>query len=263
MTERLRYLLLGLLLGLPMCVPAAEPFDPFAASGIEARPGARVPAGLMFQDRQGRRVQLDTLLGGRPTLLLPVYFNCPNVCGAQLAGLMQMLDGLDYRLGDDYRLVVYSFDPRETPADARDELQRLARRWPALAGSADVHLLTAADDAAARLSAALGFRYRYDEALGQYAHVSAIAALTPEGRLSRWIYGLGYQPQDLRLALTEAGGGRIGSFSEQLLLLCYHYDPKVGGYDSLVVGALQVGGCVTVLLLAAFIVISLRRERRG
>jgi protein SCO1/2 len=248
--------------GLWLACAQAAPFDPFAASGIAPRPGARVPEQLTFTDQHDQRVRLGELFGKRPVLLVPVYFRCPNVCGAQLAGLFQMLDNLRYRAGRDFELVVFSFDPRETAADARAELARLRQRWPALADSPAVHLLTGPQDASRPLAEALGFHYRYDPAIGQYAHVSAVAALTADGRLSRWLYGLGYQPDDLRLALTEAGEGRLGTFAEQLLLLCYHYDPKLGGYDTLVIRALQVGGCATVLGLALFVFASLRGERR-
>ena len=258
-----RLLLAVLLLFVSPLSYAEPPFDPFEVSGIEARPGAQVPLDLRFTDQQGRQRRLAELFGKRPVLLLPLYYTCPNVCGSQLASLLQMLDGLPYRAGEDYELVAFSFKPDETPADARTEQAKLARRWPALADSPGVHLLTGSAAASSALAEALGFRYAYDEKSGEYAHVTAVAALSRDGRLSRWLYGLGYQPDDLRLALLEAGQGRVGDFTDQLLLLCYHYDPKTGGYSSLVIEALQLGGGATVLLLGGFILFNLRRERGG
>jgi protein SCO1/2 len=112
------------------------------------------------------------------------------------------------------------------------------------------------------MAAALGFGYRFDEQLQQYAHSSAVAVITGDGRLSRWLYGLGYQPEDLRLALTEAGQGKLGELKEQLLLLCYHYDPQSGTYSSRIIGLLQVAGSATVLVLGGFIFLALRRDKR-
>lgn len=260
--NRLALWLVLLLLELQSALVASAPFDPFSNSGIEQKAGAQAPLSLRLKDQTDRIVTLGQLLHDRPALLVPVYFRCPNVCGTQLSALFQMLDGLDYRPGTDFEVIVYSFDPRETPDDARAERERLARRWPDLAHSPAVHLLTSDGGSSRTLSEALGYGYRYDPQRQQYAHVSAIATLTADGRLSRWLYGLGYQRDDLRLALTEAGQGRIGDLGDQVLLLCYHYDPQTGAYSSVVVRALQVGGGATVLLLGGFIALSLRRERR-
>ncbi|MBK3757377.1 SCO family protein [Stutzerimonas frequens] len=259
MTTRL--LLAAWLLMLGLIAHADEPFDPFAAAGIDARPGAQVPLDTRFTDDSGTPVTLGDLLDGRPAVLVPVYYNCPNVCGTQLASLFNLLSAVPFELGRDYVLIVYSFDPRETPADARAERDRLARRWPRLAGSDAVHLLTGPETSSGRVSEALGFRYRWDAQIDEYAHASAVAALSPAGVLVQWLYGLGYQPNDLRLALTEAGEGQVGDFSDQLLLLCYHYNPRTGGYDNWVIGALQIAGTGTAALLLGFIGLSLWRER--
>lgn len=254
---------LGLLAALPVGA-ASEPFDPIAAVGIDtARQGDPVPADSRFVDQTGRAVRLGDLLDGRPVLLVPVYYRCPNVCGPALATLFNMLATLPYQAGQDYQVIAFSFDPKETPDDARAEQAKLAKRWPALARATGVHYLTGDAANSAALAAAIGFRYRYDPAIQQYAHASAVAVLTGDGRLSRWLYGLGYQPTDLRLGLTEAGQGRLGGVTEQLLLLCYHYNPQSGTYNSLVIHLLQVGGVGTALGLALFIGVTLRRERHG
>lgn len=255
---------LVLLAGALLCGPvrAAEPFDPFAAAGIEPEPDARVPLALDFTDDRGQRVTLAELFDGRPVILAPVYYRCRNVCGTQLASLFNLLSALRLELGRDYTVVAFSFDPREEPADARAERARLRKRWPQLADSRHVHFLTGSAASSAALSAAIGFRYRWDPGTEEYAHISALAILGAGGRLARWLYGLGYQPDDLRLALTDAGEGRVGSLGDRLLLLCYHYDPQRGGYDNRVIGALQVGGLGTALALGGFIGVSLWRERR-
>ncbi|WP_434457510.1 SCO family protein [Stutzerimonas urumqiensis] len=256
------WLFVSLLLVLAVPAHAAEPFDPFDAAGIDPRPGAQLPLDVPFTNDRGESVTLGELLDGRPAVLVPVYFNCPNVCGAQLASLFNLLGAVPFALGEDYVVIAYSFDPRETPAYARAERDKLARRWPALANSDAVHLLTGPETASRAVSDALGFRYRWDQAIQEYAHASAIATLSPDGRLVQWLYGLGYQPNDLRLALTDAGEGQVGDFADQLLLLCYHYNPRTGGYDNWVIGALQIGGTGTAAALLGFIGLSLWRERK-
>lgn len=254
---------LALLCLLPMALLRAEPlFDPFAAAAIEQKPGAQVPLDASFTDHDGRRVSLGDLLDGRPVVLAPVYFTCPNVCGAQLSSLFNLLSALPFEVGRDFDVIAFSFHPGETPADARAERDKLLARWPQLVGSPGVHFLTGPASSSAALAEAIGFRFRWDPEVEQYAHVSAIATLSPGGRLTRWLYGLGYQPDDLRLALTDAGEGKVGSLGDQLLLLCYHYNPRLGGYDNMVVAALQVGGSATVLALLGFIGVSLWRDRR-
>ncbi|WP_437422774.1 SCO family protein [Stutzerimonas chloritidismutans] len=255
-------------------VMAEAPFDPFAAAGIEQKPGAQVPLGLRFVDASGDRVVLGDLLGQRPVILAPVYYRCPNVCGAQLASLFNLLSALSFELGKDYEVIAFSIDPRETPADAEAERAKLRKRWPQLVDSPHVHFLSEvapasqpepnpAHPAAGRaLAEAVGFAYSWDPEIGEFAHASAIATLSPDGKLVRWLYGLGYQPDDMRLALTDAGEGKVGSLGDQLLLLCYHYNPRTGGYDNLVIGALQVGGIGTTLALGGFIGFTLWRERR-
>ena len=264
---------------------AEAPFDPFASAGIEQKPGSQVPLDLRFRDDDGKLVSLGELIAERPVILAPVYYRCPNVCGAQLASLFNLLTALSFKVGEDYEVIAFSFDPRETPADAQAERAKLRERWPQLADSPHVHFLTDSvpteqasnnptnpgtaatpipqQSSGAALAEAIGFRYRWDPDIQEYAHASAIATLSPVGKLVRWLYGLGYQPDDMRLALTDAGEGRFGSLGDQLLLLCYHYNPRTGGYDNLVIGALQVGGIGTTLVLGGFIGLTLWRERRN
>ncbi|AZE67161.1 SCO family protein [Pseudomonas synxantha] len=242
----------------------AQGFDPFAAAGIDSsRVGSPLALDSRFTDQQGRSVRLGDLLKGQPTLLVPLYFRCPNVCGAALTTLFSQLANQPYRLGRDFQVIAFSFDPREDPSAAREELAKLSQHWPTLANAAGLHLLTGDAAASHALADSIGFGYRFDPGQQQYAHSSAVAVVTADGRLSRWLYGLGYQASDLRLALTEAGQGKLGAIKEQLLLLCYHYDPQSGTYSSRIILLLQVAGTATVLLLGLFIAVTVRRERRG
>jgi protein SCO1/2 len=252
-----------LLLGVPLAAVAAAPFNPFAAAGIDSRQvGTQLPRDLRFVDQQGQSLRFGELLDQRPVLLMPVYYRCPNVCGAALSALFSQLQNVPYQLGRDYQVIAFSFDPREATDAAQQELNKLVQHWPTLAQNPALHLLTGTAENNAALVGALGFGYSFDELQQQYAHSSAVAVITGDGRLSRWLYGLGYQASDLRLALIEAGQGRIGALKEQLLLLCFHYDPASGTYSSRVIMLLQILGVGTVLALGLFIGSAVYRERR-
>jgi protein SCO1/2 len=257
-------LALLLLCSMALQTCAAQAFDPFSSAAIDiARVGKPVALDVHLTDQQGRAVRLGDLLRGQPALLVPLYYRCPNVCGAALSTLFSQLANQPYRLGRDFQVIAFSFDPREDAGAAREELRKLSQHWPSLATEPGLHLLTGDAAASQALTRSLGFGYRLDEQLGQYAHSSAVAVVTGDGRLSRWLYGLGYQADDLRLALTEAGQGRLGALREQLLLLCYHYDPQSGTYSSRIIYLLQVAGIGTVMVLGLFIFLALRRDRRG
>jgi protein SCO1/2 len=256
-------LMLALLWLMTLQSSAAQTFDPFSAAGIDpARVGEHLALDARFTDQHDRSVRLGDLLNGKPALLVPLYYRCPNVCGAALSTLFSQLANQPYRVGRDFKVIAFSFDPREDASAAREELAKLSQHWPTLANESGLHLLTGDAVASQALARSVGFDYRYDDQQQQYAHSSAVAVVTGDGRLSRWLYGLGYQADDLRLALTEAGQGKLGALKEQLLLLCYHYDPQSGTYNSRIILMLQVAGVATVLVLGLFILRALRRERR-
>lgn len=235
-------------------------FDPFQAAGIDPTPGAPVPGEARFVDAAGVTVRLgDLFTGERPVLLAPVYYTCPNICGATLAGLFGALGAMPLVPGDDYLVVALSFDPKEGPAEARDARTRAVEH---LGTSEGVRFLTGGPEAIEAVTRALGFRFAWDPDLGQYAHAAAVVALTPDGRQGPWIYGLWPKPTDLRLALVEAGRGTAGRVTDRLLLLCYAYDPTTGQYGGLIRRVLQGGGIATVLGLGGFVVLALRSERR-
>lgn len=241
---------------------ADRPFDPFAAAGIEARPGAAVPAEAVLRDADGRSLRLGGLLGERPVILAPVYYNCPNLCGITLAALLDAVAALPWRPGDGFDLVALSIDPREGPAEATAARRAALDRLPQAGAGARLHFLTGSAQAVAAVTDAIGFRYAWDPELRQYAHEAAIAVLTPDGRVARWLSGLDPRPLDLRLALVEAGQGKLGSAADRALLLCYHYDPKTGRYSGLVQAGLQAGGAATLLGLGSYVALALLRERR-
>ena len=252
--------LLALLFILLNCGPAMA-FDPFASAGIDERHGAKLPLDLPFTDEIGTSVTLGALDGGKPILLAPVLHKCPNICGVTLSGLADAIAAQGFRPGTDFIVVAFGIDPEEGPADAATSLAELHRAHPKLS-AVGVHALTGTAANIRAVTDALGYRYGWDKSIGQYAHIAAVAVLTPDGRLSRWLYGLAPDPTDLKLALTEAGRGQLGDWRDQLLLLCYHYDPKTGRYGPAIWAALRFAGGATAALLLGLVAFAFLREGR-
>ncbi|HWL69537.1 MAG TPA: SCO family protein [Geminicoccus sp.] len=254
----IRAVLLLVLVLLPL---PATGFDPFTRTGIDRRPDAVVPVDRPFRDEAGRTVTLRALARSRPILLAPVLHACPNICGVTLAGLAQAIRAQSFRPGRDFTVIAFGIDPAEGPVQAAAQLADLRQAFPGVTAQG-FHALTGGAAEVAAVTDALGYRYAWDDDISQYAHIAAIALLTPDGRLSRWLYGLTPDPTDLRLALTEAGEGRIGGWADQLLLLCYHYDPQAGRYGPVIWTVLRIAGVGTALAGIGLIGRSLLRERR-
>lgn len=253
-------LILALLAGAPALADGIA--DPFAVARVVLKPGAPLPGQARFRDETGRTVALRDYFGRTPLIVAPVDYKCPNLCGTTLADLFARLSEIPFRPGRDFQVLAVGLAPGETPQDAaraRTEALR-AYRGPQ-AGNA-VHFLTGTEQSVAAVAQAIGFRYRWDPELAQYAHPAGFATATADGRVGRWFNALQYSAADLRLGLTEAGGGQVGGWADQLILLCYHYDPKTGRYDGLVNTILRLVGGVTVASLALFILALSRRERR-
>jgi protein SCO1/2 len=236
--------------------------DAFKAAGIDRKPDAHVPLDLAFKDEAGNDTTLRRLSGGRPLLLTPVQHHCPNICGVTLAGLLQAVGAQSLRPGADFALVAFGIDPKEGPREAADMLGRLQAQFPGFPRGA-IHGLTGRAADVAAVTDALGYRYAWDPELGQYDHVAATAVLTADGRVARWLYGVTPEPEDVKLALTEAGQGKVGRWTDQLLLLCYHYDPVTGRYSSVIWLALRIFAAVTLAGLAIVIGRAIHRERHA
>jgi protein SCO1 len=224
--------------------------------------GVQVPLDLPFRDETGRPVQLSQYFNGRPVVLALVYYECPMLCTQALNGLVKALKVLALEPGRDYNIVTVSFNPRETPAQAaekKDHYLQLLKK----PGAADGwHFLTGDETAIRLLTDTVGFHYVYDELTKQYAHPTGMIVLTPEGKTSKYVYGIDYGPRDLRLALVEASDHKVGTPVDRLLLYCYHYDPTTGKYGLVLMNVLRLAGALTVVCIGGFILIMRRREKR-
>jgi protein SCO1/2 len=241
--------------------------DPIAGkAGIEQRLNAQIPLDLPLRDEQGEPVSLKRYFDGKPVLLALVYYNCDRVCPLVLEGLARSLRPLDFQAGADYRVIAVSIDPTEGAKLASEKKARLTKLHSRPGAERGWHLLTADSQSIDALARATGFRYTAREsknAAERFIHAPATVVITPEGKIARYFYGFDYPPRELRLSLVEASANRIGTPLDQLLLLCYAYDPSQGRYTLSILNVLRVSSAATLLVLGGFLAVALRRERRG
>jgi protein SCO1/2 len=243
---------------------SAHDEDPKTPVSLEQQLGAQVPLDVVFTDDDGRSALLRDYFNGVPVILALVYYDCPQVCPLVLEGLARSLRPLNFSAGEQYRVLAVSIDPRETAKVAADKRRSvLGSTRPETA--AGWHFLTGLEPAIATVAEAVGFRYRKNEKsdAGTYVHPTGIMILTPDGKISRYLYGFDFPPRDLRLSLIEASGGRIGSPVDQLLLLCYEYDPRTGKYTMTILNILRMSGIATIVALGGGLALLFRRERCG
>jgi protein SCO1 len=227
--------------------------------GIEQRLNEQIPSELTFHDESGKTVRLADYFGKKPVILNLVYFQCPMLCSEVLSGMTSALTILKFDVGKEFDIITVSIDPRDTPTMATEKKAGLLKRYHRAGAEQGWHFLTGDQANITALAKAAGFGYEYDQSTGQFAHATAIMILTPEGKISRYLYGVEYPPKDLRLGLVEASENKIGSVVDQVLLYCYHYDPATGKYGAIVMNILRLAGVVTILILGAFMLVMFRR----
>ena len=231
--------------------------------GIEQNLNAPLPLDLTFVNEDGRAVALREYFDKKPVVLAFVYYECPMLCTQILNGLLESVRVVNFNIGEQYEVLTVSFDPGETSKLAAEKKKVYLRQYDRAGAEKGWHFLTGDSSAIRALTQAAGFHYRYDPATDQFAHASGILVLTPQGKISKYFYGVEYSPRDLRFALVEASQNKIGSPVDHLLLYCFHSDPLTGKYSFVVINALRVAGIATVLSLATFMLIMFRRDRVG
>jgi protein SCO1/2 len=225
--------------------------------------GEQVPLDLTFTDSSGQPVVLSKVIAGdKPVVLSLVYYTCPMMCGLILTGMTRSMRETGLTLGKDFRALTVSFDPHDTPADSlsrqRGYLESLGHpderaQWPFLIGQ---------PTAIKALTQSVGFHYNYDAATKQFAHPAALLVLTPQGKVSRYLYGVEYPSRDLRLALVEAADGKMGTSVDKFLLTCYRYDAASRRYQPYIFGFIRAGGTLVFLSLAVLLGVLWRQERK-
>jgi protein SCO1/2 len=230
--------------------------------GFDQNIDQRVPLETVFRDESGATVRLGDYFRKKPVVLVFAYYDCPMLCTQVINGLSSALGVMTLNPGKDFEIVTVSFNPRDTPASATAKKAVYLERYRRPGAAEGWHFLTGDQPQIDRLTKAAGFRYAWDAETKQYAHPSGVIVLTPDGRLSKYLFGVEYGPRDLRLGIVEASDGKIGTPVDSLLLYCYHYDPVTGRYGLAIMRTIRLAGAATVLAIGAFIVVMVRRERQ-
>jgi len=238
--------------------------DPLKRSGIEQRLGEQLPLDAEFKDENGNLVKLGSFFNnGRPVIIAFVYYECPMLCNQVLNGLTGSLKGINFDAGKEFDVVAISFDAKENDKAglASDKKASYMERYGRPGTEKGWHFLTGSEESIQRATSAAGFSFEWDEKSGQFAHASAVMIATPEGKLSRYLYGIDYAPKDLKLGLMESAESKVGSPVDQLLLYCFHYDPSTGKYGLAILNFVRLGGVMTLLGLGAMGFVFWRRNK--
>ncbi|MGC1619935.1 MAG: SCO family protein [Candidatus Acidiferrum sp.] len=241
--------------------PASNGLPPILQNvGFEPALNARLPLDLAFRDETGRNVLLHDYFQQRPVILALVYYGCPMLCDQLEQGVVGTLRMLSFNPGRDYEVVFVSFDPRESPELAAQKKESALKQFRRPQTADGWHYLTGSKESIDTLTKAANFRYSFDAKSGLFAHASGIMLLTPDGRISRYFYGVEYPSRDIRLGLVDASAGKIGTAVDHVLLFCYQYDPSTARYSASILKILRLGGVLTIVCLVAGILIFRRRD---
>jgi protein SCO1/2 len=233
-----------------------------AGVGIDQKLNSPIPLELVFRDETNQAVALRTYFGEKPVVLALVYYSCPSLCSMTLSDMVGSLGRMDLKPEQDYNVVIVSIDPAEKPALAAAKKASYGKLFKKASFDSGWHFLTGDQAAISKLAAAVGFRYRWDEPTHQFVHAAGIMIGTPEGKLSRYFYGIQYSPTDVRLSLVEASAHKIGSPVDYVLLFCCPYDPMTGKYTVAIYNILKLAGAVTIAGLVILVFFLIRSNKR-
>src|SRR6266849_1571876 len=231
--------------------------------GFEPPLNGQLPLDLSFRDEAGRAVQLRDYFGPRPVLLALVYYGCPMLCNQVEQGVVGALRMLSFTPGRDYDVVFVSFDPREAPDMAAQKKETAMSHFRRPQTAAGWHFLTGTKESIGALTKAANFRFSFDQKANLFVHASGIMLLTPDGRISRYFYGVEYPSRDVRLGLVDASAGKIGTPIDRLLLYCFEYNPESARYSATILKIVRLGGLLTIFTIVAAILLFRRRDLRA
>lgn len=233
--------------------------------GIVQKLGGQVPPDAEFRNARGERVRLGRYFGKRPLILALVYYECPMLCNEVLNGLTGSLKGINFNAGEDFDVIALSFDAREhNKAElAKNKKEGYLERYGRPGAENGWHFLTGRQEEIDKVTEAVGFNYRFDEETNQFAHAGGVIILTPEGKISRYFYGIDYAPKDIKFGLMDSADGKVGNPVEQLYLYCFHYDPSTGKYGLAILRVLRLAAVATLVGLGLMLFFFWRRGRRG
>ena len=231
--------------------------------GIDQRLNNQVPLDLKFRDETGQTVTLGSYFGRKPVILSLVYYTCPMLCTMAENGLLNALRDVKFNIGEQYQVVTVSIDPTETSEMAMGKKAVYVGLYGRPGAMQGWHFLVGDEPAIRALSQAVGFHYNYIPETKQFAHATGIIVLTPQGKVSRYFYGILYPSRDIRLAMVEASNEKIGNPVDAVLLYCCEYDPATGKYGVVVSRILRIAGVITLLSLGTLIFTLSRGGRKN
>ena len=235
-----------------------------AGVGIDEKLGQSLDMNLMFKDEQGRLVSLGSFFAaGVPVIISPVYFSCPGLCNFHLNGFTDGLRGLDWNVGDHFKMLSISFDARETPELATKKKETYMKLYGRPGAENSWHFLTADQATITAFMSSIGFKYHWNEKANDWAHASAAIVASPNGTITRYLPGIVFDSKDIKLAVVESGKGQVGTFVDQLVLYCFHYNPTQSKYTLAAFQIMKVGGALMVLILALWLLPLWFRSRRN
>lgn len=253
---------------------SSKPYDPNRVTdnglpkaltevGIQQKLDEQIPLDTEFKNEDGQTVKIGDYVGKRPVILALVYYECPMLCSEVLNGLTGSIKGLNFNVGKEFDVVAISFDARENekPGIAKNKKESYVKRYGREGSENGWHFLTGNQDSIDKITKAVGFSYSWDEQTKQFAHAGAIMILTPEGKLSKYLYGVDYAPKDVKLAIMESSENKIGNPVDQLMLYCFHYNPATGKYGLAILNVIRLGGVLTLLGMGAMIFVFWRRNK--
>jgi len=236
---------------------------PLQQAKIEQKLDAQLPLDLPFADEKGERRPLGQYLSGRPVIFAMVYFECRMLCDMTMNGMLRAVRPLpNLSIGKDFDVIFVSFDAKETPKSAAKKREEITGAYSRPGAERGWHFLTGDEASVNKLAQTAGFSFAWDPQTNQWAHSAALMVLTPEGKISKYFYGVEYSSRDLRLGLVDASNGKIGTLADQVMLFCFHYDPIKGKYGMTIMTILRSVSAVMVLGIALFIFFNIRQDGR-
>jgi protein SCO1/2 len=231
--------------------------------GVTEHLGEKIDLSIPFVDDEGKEVTLAKYMHpGRPLLLALVYFECPNLCNYQINGLTNAFRKMDWDIGDKFDFVAISINSKETPAIAAAKKANYVKSYGRLASAQGWHFLTGSAENIAKIAGQIGFKYKWNESDQQFGHAAVTYAVTPEGKLSRYLYGVEFDPKTIRLSLVEASHGKIGTLADHFVLMCFMFDPTKNKYTLYAFNLMRFGGVLMIILLMIILIPYWRRERK-
>ena len=245
-----------------LCRAAEQPLPP-PLQGVDVieKLGRNVDLDLQFTAENGYQVPLSSFFhSGKPVILNLVYYTCPMLCNLVLNGQLAAMKEVAWTAGNEFEVVTISIDPNDNFGIARKKKALYLEEYGK--AGANWHFLIDYKGNVKTLAEQVGFRYRWDEQQKQFAHAAAIMILTPDGHISRYLYGVKFKPRDMRLALAEASAGKLGTAGDKFLLFCFHYDAEARSYVPFARNIMRAGGVAIVLILGSVLTLLWRWERK-